>query len=340
MEEPDHLHSNANSPPNNTNGNAAERRALAVAKLKRAASLPRMKDGRRPPMHVDGFSEGEKPEVGGSGSNSGAGTPSPTPPGGEGEDETVRMRRGDGPVPAAGGSTAERHLEPEPPREAAVDREPEPSREAAVDLSYSPAPQRSYDTDTPDRSLTSPSPGPSNRRRRSRSRSRSRTSKDLKRAQAQGLLPRFGGDSSADEAPPTPARALSPFLLHPLPVSPTPRFLSPESGFGGGLGLNTTNVNLSSNLPFNAPSPSLSGPSSPVIGGGGGILPRPTLSDIQASLKRSNSAGRSLAMRALTGGTEDYTPSPSPTPDVGRNNTVSGGERSAARKMQIGRAHV
>src|SRR6266436_1850917 len=39
---------------------AAEQRAFAIAKLKRATSLPRMKDGRRPPMHVDGVSEGER----------------------------------------------------------------------------------------------------------------------------------------------------------------------------------------------------------------------------------------------------------------------------------------
>ncbi|TFY63717.1 hypothetical protein EVJ58_g3083 [Rhodofomes roseus] len=40
----------------------AEQRATAVAKLKRAASLPRMKDGRRPPMHVEAVSEGERME--------------------------------------------------------------------------------------------------------------------------------------------------------------------------------------------------------------------------------------------------------------------------------------
>src|ERR1700732_170708 len=45
---------------------AAEQRAFAVARLKRAASLPRMKDGRRPPMHVDGVSEGEKTPADGS----------------------------------------------------------------------------------------------------------------------------------------------------------------------------------------------------------------------------------------------------------------------------------
>ena len=39
----------------------AEQRANEVAKLRRAASLPRMKDGRRPPMHGEqgGVSEGE-----------------------------------------------------------------------------------------------------------------------------------------------------------------------------------------------------------------------------------------------------------------------------------------
>ncbi|KAH9176580.1 hypothetical protein EDB89DRAFT_2112571 [Lactarius sanguifluus] len=41
----------------------AEQRAFAVAKLKRAASLPRMKDGRRPPMHVEAVSEGERSQL-------------------------------------------------------------------------------------------------------------------------------------------------------------------------------------------------------------------------------------------------------------------------------------
>ncbi|KAF8326567.1 uncharacterized protein EI90DRAFT_3127766 [Cantharellus anzutake] len=43
-----------------TEPSAADVRAVAVAKLKRAASLPRMKDGRRPPMHDDAVSEGDK----------------------------------------------------------------------------------------------------------------------------------------------------------------------------------------------------------------------------------------------------------------------------------------
>ena len=43
-----------------TQPSKAEQRQLAVEKLRRAASLPRMKDGRRPPMHVEAVSEGEK----------------------------------------------------------------------------------------------------------------------------------------------------------------------------------------------------------------------------------------------------------------------------------------
>lgn len=44
--------------------NAADVRAVAVAKLKRAASLPRMKDGRRPAMHTEAVSEGERSRAG------------------------------------------------------------------------------------------------------------------------------------------------------------------------------------------------------------------------------------------------------------------------------------
>ena len=42
----------------------AEQRPFAVAKLKWAASLPRMKDGWRPPMHVEAVSEGSADVLG------------------------------------------------------------------------------------------------------------------------------------------------------------------------------------------------------------------------------------------------------------------------------------
>ncbi|EIW83159.1 hypothetical protein CONPUDRAFT_136292 [Coniophora puteana RWD-64-598 SS2] len=45
---------------NDFTSSPAEQRAVLVARLKRAASLPRMKDGRRPPMHVEGMSDGER----------------------------------------------------------------------------------------------------------------------------------------------------------------------------------------------------------------------------------------------------------------------------------------
>ena len=59
-------------------------------------------------------------------------------------------------------------------------------------------------------------------------------------------------------------------------------------------------------------------------------------------LFRSNSAGagRRLAMAKLTGGTETYDPTPSPAPagtmpKLSRSQTVSGGERVAARHLML-----
>ncbi|KAF7321617.1 SEC7 domain-containing protein [Mycena kentingensis (nom. inval.)] len=56
-----------------------EQRLLAVAKLKRAASLPRMKDGRRPPMHPEAMSEGERANTDDE-RREDVDTPSPEPP--------------------------------------------------------------------------------------------------------------------------------------------------------------------------------------------------------------------------------------------------------------------
>jgi hypothetical protein len=79
-----------------------------------------------------------------------------------------------------------------------------------------------------------------------------------------------------------------------------------------------------------------SSPSTPLL---------PTLEALQRGLFRSNSAGgnagRLMALHKLTGGTEMYDPS-SPTPSslpgkLSRNNTVSGGERDAARQFMLTR---
>ncbi|RDB25415.1 hypothetical protein Hypma_007842 [Hypsizygus marmoreus] len=255
----------------------AEQRMLAVAKLKRAASLPRMKDGRRPPMHVEAVSEGEKAQV---------------------NDEP-------------------REESSSPPIAADEQVEAEVDVEADVEEAERPV-----------------SPGPTARsKRRSRSRSRSRGSKDL-RGKMRGLqsptpTSQVAGDSSPDEAPNPPPLNLAGVtpLASPIPSnllelqrsrllrSPTPT--SPD-----------TPMNIS---PF---------PHSPVL--------LPTLEAWQRGLFRSNSAGgsaagRMMAMHKLTGGTETYDPSTmspasSPLPGkLSRNNTVTGGERTAARQFMLSR---
>ncbi|KAJ7770147.1 hypothetical protein DFH07DRAFT_735814 [Mycena maculata] len=248
-----------------------EQRMLAVAKLKRAASLPRMKDGRRPPMHVEAVSEGEKVNT---------------------DDE----RKDEIDTPPS-----EPRAEGPPPVAPDVDVGGDDGTEDA--------------TITPDASTRS--------KRRSRSRTRSRGSKDLKIKARAALSPTpsplVPSDSSQDEA----ASPTVPSFASPIPSnlaalqrsrllrSPTPT--TPEFYPG-----------------TRPPTPNL-----------------PSLEELQRGLFRSNSvgstsAGRIMAMHKLTGGTETYDPSPSPTPPplpgkLGRNNTVSGGERNAARQFMLSR---
>jgi len=180
---------------------AAEQRAFAVAKLKRAASLPRMKDGRRPPMHVEAVSEGEKSQV---------------------EEKADGTKQPEGDQPSEGLETArplpERLLEPSPtkaqpcqPNEPVVD---EPMEEPAT-------------TTTPDSAAAE-------KKKRRRSRSRSRGSKDLK-TKLKVVTPSLptvqaNNESSQDEdAAPT---RLSPPLASPKPFRFDP--MSPqytEAGF-------------------------------------------------------------------------------------------------------------
>ncbi|KAF5370689.1 hypothetical protein D9758_002002 [Tetrapyrgos nigripes] len=242
-----------------------EQRLAAVAKLKRAASLPRLKDGRRPPMHTEAVSEGEKvatdeeqnPDV-------------DTPP------------------------LLDEHIKAiEDPVETEADNEVE-------DAPANPPTTRS--------------------KRRSRSRSRSRGSKDFKgkgRAlQSPTPSPLIPGDSSQDEA----------FTASPTINLPTvPPIMSPVPS------------HIQSSQLLRSVTPTM--PDQPFFfQPGTSSTPLPSLEAIQKGLFRSNSAGRMMAMAKLTGGTEVYDPclSPSPTPPVAakfrRNNTVSGGERNAARK--------
>ena len=285
----------------------AQQRAFAVARLKRAASLPRMKDGRRPPMHVDGVSEGEKTPADGSE------RPAMSDVKGEQFEEGISEME-DRKEDAANASEAKEV--PDVSETPEIVEISEPGREATV---------------TPDPIVRS--------KRRSRSRSRSRSSRDFKvKARAtQSPTPSplvQGNDSSPEESsPPRPSVSIppSPNLISPIPshygkmqasrllissrlVSPDPTLLYPGTS---------------------PPTPAPMSPMSPML---------PSLEALQRGLFRSNSAAaRMMAMHKLTGGTDTYErPSPSPTPppvpnQMGRSNTVSGGERSAARKMMLRR---
>src|SRR5258708_10514882 len=69
-----------NSNRNNGNGHVADVRAGSVARLKRATSLPRMKDGRRPAVNggeKPSASDGDRPDTK---SSTGTVTPAPEDP--------------------------------------------------------------------------------------------------------------------------------------------------------------------------------------------------------------------------------------------------------------------
>jgi len=267
---------------------------LAVAKLKRAASLPRMKDGRRPPMHSEAVSEGEKAASEEEKLNS-----EEEKPNHQQENDNQELENQSDEYKT---SKFNHHLLPV---EKVADTELE------------------LDTEPEERPM---SPSQTTKKRRSRSRSRSRGSKDMKgKMRAPQSPPPLGGDSSQDENPPmhTTIIPIVPLLASPipsrrpfLPILP-PHLQSP------------TPIPTELSLFYPGTSPS---------------TPLPTLEDLQKGLMRSNSAGspatgRRMAMMKLTGGTETYDPSPSPTPppSLGRNNTVSGGERIAARQNMLSR---
>lgn len=179
---------------------AAEQRAFAVAKLKRAASLPRMKDGRRPPMHVEAVSEGEKSQV---------------------EEKADGTNQPDGEQPSEGlEATGPPEQLPEPPP---TDPQPCNPNEPVVD---EPVEEPAVTT-TPDSASTE-------KKKRRRSRSKSRGSKDLK-AKLKVVTPSLptvqaNNESSQDEdvastGLPPPLVSPKPFRFDPI----SPRFA--EAGF-------------------------------------------------------------------------------------------------------------
>ncbi|KAG6841865.1 hypothetical protein C0991_005595 [Blastosporella zonata] len=287
----------------------AEQRMALAAKLKRAASLPRMKDGRRPPMHVDSVSEGEK-------AHNGEEVPvdENTSQAPDQVVEDVAEVNGEAEV-EAGFDEDRARVETEAedlPLKAEVEAEIEVVDTEAIEAEAMDEEEREPTTRT---------------RRRSRSRARSRGSKDLrsKARAAQTPTPTLqsAGDSSQDEAPLHPSINLAavPPLMSPIPVA---------SHF---LELQRSRL-LRSPTPISSDA-SLAFPNSPISP----IAP-PTLEAWQKGLLRSNSAGgkavgRNLAMQSLTGGTESYEPSGS---SLVRNNTVTGtGERVAARQLMLSR---
>ena len=297
----------------------AEQRAFAVAKIRRATSLPRMKDGRRPRMHVEAVSEGERSQL------------DLQDPGADGHlsDDSPALSEGQGPDYTRHNQVKpelEQEPESEPP-------EPEPEPEPEVETEHSEP--KADDPKTEEEPIFSPpatpllpEDTPTKSRRRSRSRSRGRGSKDFKgKAKAtQSPVPTnavpSANESSPDEGPvssPQPTSFTSPPLISPIPAHfallQAHRLLaSPEPGmFYPG-----------------------TSPPTPML---------PTLQDIQRGLFRSNSAAARLMALQQLAGPEAYDPliasppnTPPPLPGkIFRNNTVggSGGERIAARKVMM-----
>ncbi|KAH9013745.1 hypothetical protein EDB85DRAFT_2076558 [Lactarius pseudohatsudake] len=168
-----------------------KQRAFAVAKLKRAASLPRMKDGRRPPMHVEAVSEGERSQL--DRQELGA---------------DVQMSD-DSPMMSETHDTRQNRVEPEPDveteySEAKVD-DPKTEEEPIISPPATPL----LPEDTPTKS-----------RRRSRSRKAKATqSPQSPRPQNAAVS---ANDSSPDEGPissaPQPNTFASPPLISPIPA--------------------------------------------------------------------------------------------------------------------------
>lgn len=288
----------------------AEQRAVLVAKLKRAASLPRMKDGRRPPMHTEAVSESEQ------------GKGDPSAPTTDGEDTN--------PEDAANTTLRPDQLPNFQPQEEVTHSDPQKDDDADESTLADPL-TTEFETEADDPEDRSFSPNPSRSKRRRRSRSRSRTSKDYKGTVRSPTPATAAGDSSPDEAPPIPvAVPMFPALLSPVPS----HFPSPFLGFQGQRMLGATPEPIF--YPGTTPPTPLPLPSLEAIQKG----------LMRSNSVGATQAGRRLAMAKLTGGTETYDPSPSPTPPpvpgnnrLGRNNTVAGhgGERIAARQLMLGR---
>lgn len=280
---------------------AAEQRADAVAKLKRAASLPRMKNGWRPPMRTEASSEGDLDDR-------------PKSPDQRNDEETP--------------ASLDRTLAGTPPSDAhkstndpTMDEPTTPIREA------SSAKDGAGDA-VDDESTTTPKAS----KRRSRSRSRSRGSKDLKakmKAQESPLQPNFllPGDSTLVPVANTPR---SP-LLDLLPVmSPTPSYLAQ---------MQMQMLSPMSPIQHPGTSPPTPMPTLEALQTRHlqGLFRSNSASARMMAMNKLMGVSEPVdpSMRPMS----PLFPSPlrTGTPMLGRNNTVAGGERIAVRKMLLKR---
>ena len=281
----------------------AEQRAFAVAKLKRAASLPRMKDGRRPPMHVEAVSEGERSQLDRQELSADV----------QMSDDSPMMSETQG-----GDDARQNRVEPEPDveaehSEAKVD-DPKTEEEAIISPPATPL----LPEDTPTKS-----------RRRSRSRSRGRNSKDFKGKAKATQSPRpqnavvSANDSSPDEGPISSTSQPNAFVSPPL-ISPIPAHFA---------------ALLHAQRILASPEPGIiypgTSPPTPMLPTLQDIQ--------RGLFRSNSAAARLIALQQQAGPDTYDPPlasppvTPPPLPKLARWNTVggSGGERVAARKVMM-----
>jgi hypothetical protein len=292
-----------NSSNSNGSGNVADVRAASVARLKRATSLPRMKDGRRPAVNGSekpSASDGDRPDTK---SSTGTVTPAledPATP----QPSTPKYDAADAADDEEGNLEESPARTPTPPQLVLVLDEEQPPHQQPAE--------------------------PSRGRRRSRPNSRNHSRANTPRLDTQLLGPaenNHNPSSLSSISPPTVAtRALPPnsvtsqlagggtpvALNLNLRAPPPPPFLSPVSPF----------------LPTTTPPPSLE-----VLQGNymAGIFRSKSVGRAHALAK--------LTGGSVSPEPEYFTPFINPTPPTAtvpsRSNTVGGGERSAARLVMM-----
>lgn len=341
---------------------AAEARANAVAKLKRAASLPRMKDGRRPPMHGEagGQSEGEHALGGADEKKDGASTgDTPSTP-----DERPAPSDITNTTLATSVSLELTSTEANTGDITSLIKDISTEVEPTTDLEPGTDAERAR-SPTPAESMKG-NEGNATSKRRSRSRTRSRNSKDY-RAKMRALEAATSASATGasdgpelDESDSAPVSAPLPAISPLLQNNPYALLQLQQLHFGGAPSLS----------PFGPTAQSM--PLSAGLASGPG-LQMPSLQALQSrhlqGLFRSNSeTARRMAMHKLTGGAEpleDFSgngsaaihgPGPAMpfgmgmgfltpaalagragTRGLSRNNTVAGGERIAARQQLLRR---